>query len=399
MGARVDDTAKLSKANIKANPDASLDKLSLITKLCWSKNIQEENQGMYYIVIDSNYYLLLSSSNSFFLSFFVSVHEQILFGAGDVDYCVLLGLASFMEYSIEQGWNEFSDHLFCMDGLNDPITIKNRVSKIMCDALDDPTFSEVLTDDDKKVGTHSTRKYACTYATRCGCSKDDIDYRFRWKNRRMQDRYVEGHIPVGDAKVAAALCKGEPITYEVKSESMVTDSWILAHVVPNIAKHYNRVCCILLGKALLWRIMDPVQSALLPSQQVNRVRRLYLAIEDNILTEEENPIAKIPLSVHGYDGDLQVSTLVVEEEDDDDNGTPLTEEQLQAKRKRKYDSDISERRVRARRSDNKQLEALTSHIVQLRSENKGKSSRLYFCCCCLLFCLLSIIYSIALIVA
>ena len=158
MGARVDDTAKLSKANIKANPDASLDKLSLITKLCWSKNIQEENQGMYYIVIDSNYYLLLSSSNSFFLSFFVSVHEQILFGAGDVDYCVLLGLASFMEYSIEQGWNEFSDHLFCMDGLNDPITIKNRVSRIMCDALDDPTFSEVLTDDDKKVGTHSTRK-------------------------------------------------------------------------------------------------------------------------------------------------------------------------------------------------------------------------------------------------
>ena len=157
---------------------------------------------------------------------------------------------------------------------------------------------------------------------------------------------------------------------------------------------------ILLGKALLWRIMDPVQSALLPSQQVNCVRRLYLAIDGNILTVEENPVAKIPLSVHGYDGDLQVSTLVVEDNDDNNaDGTPLTEEQLQAKRKRKYDCDISERRVRARRSDNKQLEALTSHIVQLRSENKGKSSRLYFCCCCLLFCLLSIIYSIALIVA
>ena len=42
------------------------------------------------------------------LSFFVSVHDQILFGAGDVDYCVLLGLASFMEYSIEQGWDQSS---------------------------------------------------------------------------------------------------------------------------------------------------------------------------------------------------------------------------------------------------------------------------------------------------
>ena len=179
---------------------------------------------------------------------------------------------------------------------------------------------------------------------------------------------------MGDAKVAAALCKGEPITYEVKVESMVTDSWILEHVVPNIAKHYNRVCCILLGKALLWRIMDPLQSALLPSQQVNRVRRLYLAIEDNILTDDENPIAKIPLSVHGYDGDLQVSTLVVEEEDDDDNGdgTPLTEEQLQAKRHRKYECDLSERKTRAMRSDNQQIEALTAHILHLRNENKCK---------------------------
>ena len=49
IGARVDDTAKLSKANVKANLDASLDKLSLISKLCWSKHIQEENQGMYYV--------------------------------------------------------------------------------------------------------------------------------------------------------------------------------------------------------------------------------------------------------------------------------------------------------------------------------------------------------------
>ena len=71
------------------------------------------------------------------LSFFVSVHDQILFGAGDVDYCVLLGLASFMEYSIEQGWDQSSDHLFCLDGLNCPITIKDRVSAILSMILAD----------------------------------------------------------------------------------------------------------------------------------------------------------------------------------------------------------------------------------------------------------------------
>ena len=86
-------------------------------------------------------------------SFILSVHDQILFGAGDVDYCVLLGLASFMEYSIGQGWDQSSDHLFCLDGLNCPITIKDRVSAILSDVLADPTFIEVLTDNEKKVGT------------------------------------------------------------------------------------------------------------------------------------------------------------------------------------------------------------------------------------------------------
>ena len=54
----------------------------------------------------------------------------------------------------------------------------------------------------------------------------------------------------------------------------------------------------LLGKALLWRIMDPIhsQSCFVPS--------LYLAIEGNILAVEENPITKIPLLVHGYGEDL-----------------------------------------------------------------------------------------------
>ena len=72
MGARVDDTSKLSKTNIKCNSEPALEQLSLTTKLCWSKNIATQKQGMYVIVcfVSSNYYLLLLSSNSFFLSLF-----------------------------------------------------------------------------------------------------------------------------------------------------------------------------------------------------------------------------------------------------------------------------------------------------------------------------------------
>ena len=78
----------------------------------------------------------------------------------------LVLLVSWNEYSIEQGWDQSSDHLFCLDGLNCPITIKDRVSAILSNILADPTFIQVLTDDEKKVGTHSIRKFAATHARR-----------------------------------------------------------------------------------------------------------------------------------------------------------------------------------------------------------------------------------------
>lgn len=130
-----------------------------------------------------------------------------------------------------------------------------------------------------------------------------------------------------------------------------------------------------------WMIF-PVQLLLLPSRQVNHVRCFYLAIEGNILTVKENPIAKIPLSVHSFNGDLQVSTLVIENDDNDtnDNGSPFADEPLQNQWEQKYDCDISTSRVQARRSNNKQLEALTSHILQLQAKNKGKPSRILCWC-------------------
>ena len=50
MGARIDDTSKLSKRNIKANTDPTLESLSLVTKLCWSKNVMDEQDGTFIII-------------------------------------------------------------------------------------------------------------------------------------------------------------------------------------------------------------------------------------------------------------------------------------------------------------------------------------------------------------
>lgn len=48
---------------------------------------------------------------------------------------------------------------------------------------------EILEDD--QVGSHSIRKYASIKARRFGCTKDDVDYRARWKGKkRQQDEYT-----------------------------------------------------------------------------------------------------------------------------------------------------------------------------------------------------------------
>lgn len=53
--------------------------------------------------------------------------------------------------------------------MNDASAIKNRASDMMCRVLGDPSFMEVMSAemnacDDKKLGTHSMRKFAATHA-------------------------------------------------------------------------------------------------------------------------------------------------------------------------------------------------------------------------------------------
>ena len=89
----------------------------------------------------------------------------------------------------------------------------------------------------------------------------------------MQDQYVQGTIPYADVHVADCLCKGGAITYQVKKEANISDKWILEFVVPNIARKYSKKVALVLGHALLWRCMDPVQSKVLPTMMVSTVRR------------------------------------------------------------------------------------------------------------------------------
>ena len=154
MGARIDDSSKKMWSNLKSHPNERHSDYSLITKLVWSKNIFEERDPP----------------------------QQILLGACHNHFCVILGLASWLEYWIGKGHHERTKFLFGLEGEDDPDIIKRRASTALKKILgEDDTFDDVIelfTDLQRKLGTHSMRKFAATFAAENGIPNDFIDIRY-----------------------------------------------------------------------------------------------------------------------------------------------------------------------------------------------------------------------------
>ena len=183
MIGRIDDTAKLLSENLKENQQHP--RYSILCQLCWSKNVNEERDAP----------------------------DQILLGAQNTSYCVLIALFTWLEYFVSQGHMNNTNFAFGINGQTDPVLIKEKAASFMKTILNDEGFSNMLVG---KRGTHSIRKMATTRSRRHGCLKDEVDTRVRWKQQRQQDTYADTILPWPDAKVAATLCKGRPIHYQVK---------------------------------------------------------------------------------------------------------------------------------------------------------------------------------------
>lgn len=158
-------------------------------------------------------------------------------------------------------------------------------------------------------GTHSNRKFSSTRSRRSGATKDERDYRGRWKrNRRTSDAYDDAELPYPDAKVASLLCVGGPCSYRIKEGSAITDAWILEHVVPRITALYGETLAKLLGKALLWTIFSE-KSGWVSAAIVDRVKGAYNNIA-GANAGDENRIEKRLLVVTGNDATLYINEVV-----------------------------------------------------------------------------------------
>ena len=96
MIARIDDVAKFMMDELKPNPDYNF---TLLARLCWSKNIYEERL----------------------------TPNQILLGANDPKYCVLLALSIHLETWIGRSTGCLSPYLFALYGTTPEFTKKTSI--------------------------------------------------------------------------------------------------------------------------------------------------------------------------------------------------------------------------------------------------------------------------------
>ena len=178
--------------------------------------------------------------------------------------------------------------------------IKDSIAYLLWSLLKSEEFTldpADLVNDDRDTGSNSTRKLAVNLSREIGRSKDETDHRGRWKGSdRQQDQYADTTIPHVDAIVAATLCVGGPIAYFVRDDSGVSSDWILEHVTPHMfAANIPRQVCIVLGRALLWKVWEAAHGDLGAR---------------NRLEAGTNPVWRANIGVTGIDAELYVFEIM-----------------------------------------------------------------------------------------
>jgi hypothetical protein len=158
-------------------------------------------------------------------------------------------------------------------------------------------------------GTHSLRKLAATMARFTGRGQDEVNCRERWRDtQRISDRYTSISLTFLNANVAAALCVGGSANYIAKEVSNVTDNWLITEFVPHISKKLGNLVAVVLGKTLLWCLMEPMMMFAIPEFLKERLRIRSFLIQ--ALGEDANPIDRIALCVYHVNGTLPINPLM-----------------------------------------------------------------------------------------
>ena len=234
---RADDVSNMETLDLRQHDKFKA--FALQTKVSWSKNVLEERV----------------------------CPDQILLGAMDADFCVLLALGCYLEsrFSTYQ-----QDHavgrrfLFGMgDEDDEPIRINERYQRILRKVWSENEMKELVAQVRGGIGTHSLRKFPSTWAAEHGISQDHIEIQGRWKGGkggRTVNRYINVEQLPTDGHVASILRVGGPIKYKPRAGCGINHQWLMTNVVPGFKGHYvdpsNKIAEVL-AMPELWCAFQP----------------------------------------------------------------------------------------------------------------------------------------------
>jgi len=174
------------------------------------------------------------------------------------------------------------------------------------------------------LGSHSIRKFAATVARNNGCSKDERDYRERWKsNARVSDRYDDIELPFVDGKVPGELCMGGPCVYVLKAGSGISDAFLFEYVVPGICSRLPNEVARVLALPCLFAVFaqgsgEGFPAGYLPTEFCEQVKNAYNSLAGH-LGDGRNPVNRVPLAINGSDARLFLDPIELMDVDEEEN--------------------------------------------------------------------------------
>lgn len=283
--ARTDDITNLETNDLRSHD--TFGNFALQVKVSWSKNVMEERE----------------------------CPDQILIGAADTDFCIVLALACYMESRLtshQQGRFLFGDR----NDDDEPDRLNERYCRVLRQCWAKPEFQEIMAQVRGSLGSHSNRKFPATWCAEHGCADPEVEIRGRWKgkkNGRIVNRYISVEQLTTDAKLAGVLAVGGPIRYKLKEDSHVSHHFLMNTVAPKIHEHFsvdpsNKIADIL-AVALLWACHEPSVSHMISNAVRTRVQDGYNTIR-GAHTADYNPVVKVPLHISRVENQVFIEDAI-----------------------------------------------------------------------------------------
>ena len=102
----------------------------------------------------------------------------------------------------------------------------------------------------------------------------------------MQDNYVGMELAWPDITTVSKLCKGGFIVYRQKQGLNISEDWIAWFVAPSIPSSFDEGVGAVLGRALLWAVMDPEHCEFVSPDIRRQVAAEFIRLETTLEDEE-----------------------------------------------------------------------------------------------------------------